>query len=62
MMALKVLRDTVSSLQNAAIYHNTVNSSDKEQGVMILQRVDKLIEVHLLTQILMLQSLLRMNH
>ena len=29
---------------------------------MILQRVDKLIEVHLLTQILMLQSLVRKNH
>ena len=46
-MALKVLRDTASSLQNAAyftiIIDETVDSSNQEQAVLVFRWVDKFL-------------------
>ena len=65
-MALKVLRDIVSSLQNATYFtimiDETVDSSNREQAVMVFRWVDKFLKFmksswgyiwcHLLMQIL----------
>ena len=49
-MALKVLRDIASSLQNATYFtimiDETVDSSNQEQAVMVFRWVDKFLEVH----------------
>ena len=49
-MALKVLRDIASSLQNATFFtimvDETVDSSNREQAVLVLRWVDDSLEVH----------------
>ena len=49
-MALKVLRDIASSLQNATYFtimiDETVDSSNREQAVMVFRWVHEFLEVH----------------